>query len=360
MLSECRSSVTAQTVPVEHAWLADDDYLGPGILRDLMVTASSCEWVLPLDDTDSLDPHYVETGLQHSDEADIIYQWCRVGGTGHCPNRLFNPKALQRYSYLPVTAMIRRSVLDELGGFQNNNPHHLWLRALNAGKRFKCVPEVTWTMNPQDARLWDLAIYKFALQKPGELRQLVEFLQTREAPKTVLEIGTARGGTLWLWCQLADPNAFVVSIDLPGGPYGGGYDAEDVPKLLTMTKDQQKMQLFRGDSHKPEMLEALERVLDGRKIDLLMIDGDHTYEGVKQDWDTYSPLVKSGGIVIFHDIVEHFWLPDCRVDKLWNELKSQYETEEFITPVAVPYLMTHDLDKDAGKDWGGIGVIHIP
>ncbi|HEU5119072.1 MAG TPA: CmcI family methyltransferase, partial [Isosphaeraceae bacterium] len=147
--------------------------------------------------------------------------------------------------------------------------------------------------------------------------------------------------------------------DLPNGPWGGGYAEEDIPRLITMTQHQQKMQLFRGDSHKPEMLKATERVLTGRKLDMLFIDGDHSYEGVKQDWEMYSPLVKSGGIVVFHDIVPHDF-EGCDVDLFWNELKHDYEYEEFITPVEIPYLMKPKSEGGAGKDWGGIGVIHIP
>ena len=37
------------------------------------------------------------------------------------------------------------------------------------------------------------------------------------------------------------------------------------------------------------------------KIDLLFIDGDHSYEGCKADWDLYIGMVKSGGCVVFHD-----------------------------------------------------------
>jgi len=37
------------------------------------------------------------------------------------------------------------------------------------------------------------------------------------------------------------------------------------------------------------------------KIDFLFIDGDHNYDGVKKDWDLYSPLLKKGSIVAFHD-----------------------------------------------------------
>lgn len=357
-LSECSSSVAAQSVPVEHVWEIDDTYIGAGALRDLMISRSNAEWVLPLDDTDRLDPDHLETCLQHSDEADIVYSWCRVEN-GPVYNRLFNPKALMRFNYIPVTALIRRETWEKAGGFRHNNHWDLWLRALSSGARFKCVPEVTWTMRPQEARLWDLSIRHGAIQKPGELRQLVEFLQKREKPKVVCEVGTAVGGTLWLWCQMADPNAFIISIDLPNGPWGGGYAEEDIPRILTMTQHQQKMQLFRGDSHVPEMLDALKRVLTGRKIDMLFIDGDHSYGGVKQDWEMYSPLVRSGGIVVFHDIVPHDFV-GCDVDIFWNELKGDYKHEEFITPVEIPYLMKPKSEGGAGKDWGGIGVIHIP
>jgi len=37
-------------------------------------------------------------------------------------------------------------------------------------------------------------------------------------------------------------------------------------------------------------------------IDLLFIDGDHSYAGCKADWDLYSPYLKSGSCVVFHDI----------------------------------------------------------
>ena len=36
-------------------------------------------------------------------------------------------------------------------------------------------------------------------------------------------------------------------------------------------------------------------------IDVLFIDGDHTYEGVRDDWNNFSPFVKKGGVVYFHD-----------------------------------------------------------
>jgi hypothetical protein len=36
-------------------------------------------------------------------------------------------------------------------------------------------------------------------------------------------------------------------------------------------------------------------------LDVLFIDGDHSYEGVKADWDAYKSFLEPGSIVIFHD-----------------------------------------------------------
>jgi len=191
------------------------------------------------------------------------------------------------------------------------------------------------------------SINRGAIQKSGELAQLIEFIGERKAPRTVLEIGTMSGGTLWLWCQLAYPTAHIISVDLPNGPFGGGYPPEAGDKFLTYTKHQQSMQLFRADSHDPLTFASVERYLKvyKRKVDLLFIDGDHTYDGVKQDFEMYGTLVSDDGLIVFHDIVKHTGVPDCGVDVLWEEIKDNHQYREFITP-------------DGGAAWAGIGVLH--
>jgi predicted O-methyltransferase YrrM len=181
-----------------------------------------------------------------------------------------------------------------------------------------------------------------AIQKPTELSALLTFLQTKDL-ETVVEIGTARGGVFYTLCQLAKPDALLVSIDMPGGDFGGGYTKEDEKKFLTFAKGKQDLRFIRKNSHDSSTKRDLLRILNGRKVDLLFIDGDHTYSGVKKDWTMYSPLVKKGGFVVFHDICHHPTIPTCKVDKLWNELKKAYSTTEFIDP--------------NDQNWGGIGVL---
>ena len=62
---------------------------------------------------------------------------------------------------------------------------------------------------------------------------------------------------------------------------------------------------MRANSHNLDTLNKVKRILADRPIDLLFIDGDHTYVGVKMDFEMYRPLVRKGGIIAFHDIVPH-------------------------------------------------------
>ena len=52
-----------------------------------------------------------------------------------------------------------------------------------------------------------------------------------------------------------------------------------------------------------ETLEAARGALEGRQVDVLFIDGDHAYDGVKRDYEMYGSLVRDGGVIAFHDIV---------------------------------------------------------
>ena len=61
----------------------------------------------------------------------------------------------------------------------------------------------------------------------------------------------------------------------------------------------------------------MKTILRRRQVDLLHIDGDHTAEGVRADYAMYGPLVRSGGLIAFHDLV----LPG--VAALWEELEGE-------------------------------------
>jgi predicted O-methyltransferase YrrM len=166
-----------------------------------------------------------------------------------------------------------------------------------------------------------------AFQVPEELVRLLEDVKKLN-PQTVLEIGTHRGGTLYLWARLAQPDAILVSIDLPGGRFGGGYSPFRAPIYRRFAQERQKLHLMRADSHRASTLEETRRLLSGRQIDLLFIDGDHSYEGVKKDWEMYSPLVRSGGLIVFHDVAGNYG--ETQVKAFWDTIKTSYPHKEYM------------------------------
>jgi cephalosporin hydroxylase len=163
-------------------------------------------------------------------------------------------------------------------------------------------------------------------QNTEEILWLLGVLE-REPPRTVVEIGTDEGGTLYLWTRVAAPDALLVAIDFRPLGLLGQHSAWAVARR-GFARDRQRVELMLpADSHDPATVAALERVLGGRRPDFLYIDGDHSYEGVRRDFELYSPLVRPGGIVAFHDIGAAA-VPGVR--RFWNELTSVHETEELI------------------------------
>lgn len=161
------------------------------------------------------------------------------------------------------------------------------------------------------------------------------------------EIGTFQGGTLFLLTRVALEEALIVSIDLPGGPFGGGYGEDRVPFYEGMARANQKVVCIRKDSKRIETQLALEKILGDRYLDYLFIDGDHSYEGVKSDFTTYRRYVRKGGLIAFHDILgAHPKREELGVKKLWEELKPAFPRKaEFIS--------------DAKRGYAGIGVLRM-
>ena len=167
--------------------------------------------------------------------------------------------------------------------------------------------------------------YFMPIQMEEEIVALMEEVRALQ-PKVVLEIGTHWGGTLHFWTRVAPDEAQIISVDLPGGKFGGGYSSWKMRLYQSFRLPGQSMTLLRVDSHAPETLAEVKRLLSGQAVDFLFIDGDHTYEGVKKDWEMYSPFVRPGGLVAFHDIAKSY--SDTQVERFWNELKLSETTHE--------------------------------
>lgn len=77
-----------------------------------------------------------------------------------------------------------------------------------------------------------------------------------------------------------------------------------------------------GNSHDEKTKQEVEKLLNGQKLDLLFIDGSHTYGGCNKDYEMYSTFVRPGGIIAFDDIEYR-----DEVGKVWQERKNKRAKE---------------------------------
>ncbi|GAA6137343.1 hypothetical protein NBRC116583_10900 [Arenicella sp. 4NH20-0111] len=178
--------------------------------------------------------------------------------------------------------------------------------------------------------IWNAADGYFRpIQQRQEMLSLIERINTLK-PQSILEIGTAKGGTLFLFCQAAAPSATVVSIDLPGGINGGGYPTWKSALYQEFKRESQSLHFLRCDSHHESSRDQASSLSPNGKFDVIMIDGDHSYEGVKKDFALYRSLLSENGIIVFHDVIKNRFDPSIQVDRFWNELKRSYDTTEIV------------------------------
>jgi beta-1,4-mannosyl-glycoprotein beta-1,4-N-acetylglucosaminyltransferase len=203
-----------------------------------------------------------------------------------------------------------------------------------------------------------------SMQIPLEIENL-QLTVANQHPKVIVEIGTANGGTLARWLEIPSVET-VISIDFPVGIHGGQgfeertYVISDAIEQSNLTK--KEFYAVNGDSKDPYLINRVSELLNGRKIDFLFIDGDHTYEGVKKDFEIYQQFLHVNSIVAFHDIVDSIFhrSENCFVSDFWGEIKQKYKNEEFIYTELLdknllPYF--YDFTKDKGG-FAGIGLIH--
>lgn len=172
-----------------------------------------------------------------------------------------------------------------------------------------------------------------ASQNKEELKWLFKKLISVQ-PKVIIEIGSWRGWLLESFIEMFDPE-IALGVEL---------DKNNVdPKLLETMPDN----FIIADSNSDECINKVKYQLNFKLVDFLFIDANHSYSAVKRDFELYSPLVRKGGIIAFHDVALKD-NPYVEVYKLWDEIKKDYQCELFIGGEADTF----------GKGTG-TGIIHI-
>jgi cephalosporin hydroxylase len=175
------------------------------------------------------------------------------------------------------------------------------------------------------------------VQHLAEIKGLLGLARENGA-HVVCEIGTRDAGTSVLFSRVLRPDTLVV-MDLY---------AKNRWRLRRAAPPGQAVHVIDGDTTHPATVARLRRKLSGRPLDLLLIDGDHGWSGVRQDFINYREFVRDGGLIAFHDICE---VTDPGVARSTGDVPAFWELLRTI------YDESHEFVETPGQQGLGIGVI---
>ena len=161
-------------------------------------------------------------------------------------------------------------------------------------------------------------------QIPDEIAPVIEFLQEKEI-ENYLEIGSAAGGLVYLLNDFLDLKKILIIDD----------NMHPKARLRSDILSDIDYDEIIGNSQDEETVEAV-----NIRFDLMTIDADHSFQGITKDFETYTPMLKKGGYLIFHDTV-HWSTPGVHrfIDVLKKaknyKLIGEYISETHVSPCGV-------------------------
>ncbi|WP_314855302.1 class I SAM-dependent methyltransferase [Stomatobaculum longum] len=142
-------------------------------------------------------------------------------------------------------------------------------------------------------------------------------------PERLVELGSQYGCSLFTFCQAVRDfklDTEINAVDMWSGDIGAEITGEEVYALVQKTAatyyPEVNLHLFQMcfDDARPNFAD--------NSIDILHIDGGHTFEDVEHDFTTWLPKLKENGIVLFHDVYSPIDQGSC---DHWEKTKKEYD-----------------------------------
>jgi GT2 family glycosyltransferase len=170
------------------------------------------------------------------------------------------------------------------------------------------------------------------------------------SPNIFVELGTHSGNSYFSFCQAVVEHGLSTkcyAVDTwQGDEHAGQYNEEVFSDVSIHNQNH-----YSGFSQLLRMTfdDALSHFAD-ESIDLLHIDGLHTYEAVRHDFETWLPKLAPGAVVLFHDT--NVRERNFGVWKLWEELQARYPNNlEFMHSCGLGVLQLNNAADDKRQKW---------
>ena len=148
-----------------------------------------------------------------------------------------------------------------------------------------------------------------------------------QRPRITVELGSYNGLSFFAFCQAMQEHridGLAYAVDC----WAGDFQTGEYDESVFQSVKQHAREHYRGFAYLLKMYfeQALGQFED-ESIDLLHIDGLHTYDAVRGDFDAWYPKVAPGGVVLLHDVVAR--LEEFGVYRFWNELAARSDLQTF-------------------------------
>jgi predicted O-methyltransferase YrrM len=159
-----------------------------------------------------------------------------------------------------------------------------------------------------------------------------------------VELGTAGGGTFFLWTRAAAARATLVSAGLP--PWERDDSGEEARRqvMTTFGRPRQSLCILRDDPLLTSVRAQVESLLAGRRLDFLFLTGETDVDRVRGCLEVYAPLVRPGGLVALDGVRPRLGGSD-RLLRFWREVQGRARTRELV--------------EDESRPGFGIGVVRV-
>lgn len=172
-------------------------------------------------------------------------------------------------------------------------------REVSTTENFQTVKRIINTMSLDSAVGPELM--NLLNKEQAETRGFVLWAAQKFHPKNYLEIGTRRGWSLGMVCATV-PECEAYCFDIWQSEYGGianpgpAFVSSEMKKLGY----QKEIHFISGNSH--ETVPNFFKKNPTMEFDLMLVDGDHTVEGARDDLMNTLPHLSPGGVLLFDDI----------------------------------------------------------